>query len=102
MEKAETEGACGECGRTCISVGTQLADVRLPVRLLPFARLGEPETECCGEPEVTVRRLQGSCRGCEVVVTQTVRMRFPVAYGADAEAGETSVTCRLPPCGGVK
>ncbi len=89
---------CVGGGPSCLSVATQFAEVSLPVRLLPYIRLGELETECCGEPAVTVRQTPGCCRGCELVVTQTVCLRIPIRYGASADAGEISVSCKKPPC----
>lgn len=104
-ERAESDCGCPGAGATCTSVGAQYADVSLPIKVKPFAAIAKVETDCCSEPAVAVRRIcEGGCTGCEMTVTQSICVKITVEYGAAAEAGETSVTCRYapggPPCRG--
>lgn len=93
-------------GITCTNVSTQYADMSVPVRLKPYAIVGEVETECCGDAVITQRQCQGSvcpC-GCEMTITQAVCIHIPIEYGTNAEIGDTVVVCKktsgcnTPPC----
>lgn len=84
---------------TCTSVSRQYADVCLPVKVDPFAVIGEVKTECCGEPVVTVRQGCG-CGGCEITVMQSICISIPVEYGTTIEAGKPAVNCKRPSAGG--
>ncbi|SHK44175.1 hypothetical protein SAMN02745243_02955 [Hespellia stercorisuis DSM 15480] len=106
MNKEHTQESCGhqkECS-TCTSVTSHYAAVSVPLKLHPYATVGELEMECCGEPVITLRPSQGtnsSC-GCELTVTQTICVRIPLEYGTTADVGETSAICKSKPnCGGA-
>ncbi|MEG2421416.1 MAG: hypothetical protein RSB55_07685 [Oscillospiraceae bacterium] len=96
MEKNSLDPCgCGEVGETCTTVSTQCADVSVPIKLRPFASVGEIQTECCGEAVLTSRSVTpNSCGCCELLITQAVCVHIPVAYGASAEVGDTSVLCK--------
>ncbi|MEG0830641.1 MAG: hypothetical protein RSD88_08660 [Anaerovoracaceae bacterium] len=81
---------------TCTSVHSQCAEVSVPLELKPYATLGELETECCGEPIITLHQNQGStCScGCELTITQSVCIRIPLEYGTKADVGETTSCCK--------
>ncbi|MEG1633942.1 MAG: hypothetical protein RR314_07825 [Oscillospiraceae bacterium] len=84
------------CAFTCTSVTSQYADVSVPLKLKPYALVGKMTTECCGEPMFALRPCQGaggSC-GCEITITQTVCIRIPIEYGAEADVGDTTTACR--------
>ncbi|MEG1501163.1 MAG: hypothetical protein RR396_04335, partial [Clostridiales bacterium] len=85
---------------TCTSITSQYADVSLPLKVKPYAIVGKLEAECCGEPIVAVHPCQGancSC-GCEITITQTVCIRIPVEYGADANTGDITAVCKRNQC----
>ncbi|MEG1661383.1 MAG: hypothetical protein RR332_02610 [Clostridiales bacterium] len=88
---------------TCTSVTSQYADVSVPLKLNPYAIVGNLVTECCGEPIVSLRSCQdGNCSsGCEITITQTVCIKIPLTYGAEADSGDITVICkRRTNCGG--
>ncbi len=89
------ENAVRPCSResaTCISVGSECADVHLPISLHPTADVGEIEAECCGDPKVIVRTECGCT--CEITVIQTVCYHIPIEYGATAQLGNLFVHCK--------
>lgn len=79
---------------TCTSIASQYADVDIPIKLKPYAHLGEIETECCGEPVIEMRQNHGRGCGCEIVVTQKVCIRIPIEYGMAAHIGEIAASCK--------
>ena len=88
--------AQGKCSHVCV----QYADVSVPIKLNPYSNVGYVKVECCGEPEV-VCRVKPECsksKGCEFTITQTMRVKIPVEFGAVATVGDTIVECGK--CGG--
>ena len=98
-EQAIQSCGCPEDAAACTTVSEQHADVSLPVKVKPYAVLGEVTTDCCGEPVVTVKQSCG-CIGCEITITQSLCISIPVEYGASVEAGEIAVVCKRTPGGG--
>lgn len=84
---------------TCTVVTSQYADVSVPMKLKPYANVGELVTECCGEPVIALRSCQGancSC-GCEITITQTICIRIPMEYGTETDVGDTTAICKRNP-----
>lgn len=89
-----TEGACP-------ATGYQKATICVPVTVKPFAHAGTPITKCCGEPVVYSQgeEMDGSfCGGekngaCHFTISQTICVKVPVMFGAEAEVGDTYVDC---------
>ena len=80
----------------CPAEVVRYADVSLPIAVQPYAALGEVETACCGTPTVVVSNpfpCSGNC-GCDLVVTQRLRIRIPIEFGATVEAESASAICR--------
>ena len=98
---------CAECcgadaGTACTGVAAQLVDVSLPIKIKPSAVVGEIDTECCGEPVVTIRQSTCCGKGCHIIITQSICITIPVEFSADAEEGEISAVCRRACTGGCK
>lgn len=89
--------ARAEQDNRCVSVASQYADITLPIRAKPCAEVLGVETDCCGEPEATVRPASGGC--CEVSFTQSVRIRIRIRYGAEVETGKPAFVCAPAPDG---
>lgn len=82
---------------TCESTAFQPATVCTQVTVTPFANAGDTTTFCCGDP--IVRPGTVACAGtrngsCTFTITQDICVAVPVEFGADAETGDTFVTCR--------
>lgn len=91
-DTALSEQQC-ECSQDeCIKIGYQYMDVSVPIRLNPRTSLDKVEIECCGEPTVSC---QESCcnNTVEAVVTQRVRVKFPIHYTVTACMGESVLDC---------
>lgn len=99
-----TSSALAICGRVCPAAGgctvtaSQLANVCVPVRVRPFARVGPTRTICCGSPSVVSGE---TCRGepggsCPFTVSQLICVEVPVTFRARATNGETHVLCGTP------
>ncbi len=89
----EHEKCCGD-KPACKKLVSQYADISLPVSIMPYAIMGEACTECCGEPVVslTQRGCGHGCK-CELVVTQKLKVKIPIVYGADTEKEGCHVRC---------
>ncbi|MEG0144933.1 MAG: hypothetical protein RR739_02590 [Clostridia bacterium] len=101
MDESARHCACEQDGLNCTSVAAQYVDVSVPLKLKPYAIVGDLTTECCGEPVVSLRPCPGGncCCGCEITITQTLCVRIPVRYGANADVGDaTSLCLRAPHC----
>ncbi len=81
-----------ECTQdNCTKIGCQYVDISVPIQLEPQTTLDKVEIECCGEPTVSC---QDSCKNTvEVVVTQRVRVKFPIHYTVTACMGESVLDC---------
>lgn len=82
-----------ECSQDkCTTIGCQFVDISVPIHLTPLTSLDKVEIECCGEPTVSC---QDSCckNTVEVVVTQRVRVKFPIHYTVTACMEESVLDC---------
>ncbi|MEG0369998.1 MAG: hypothetical protein RR593_08360 [Hungatella sp.] len=97
MEAHEQESCtCPEAQVTCTGVSAYYADLSVPIKIRPYAIVGNLETVCCGDPIISCRTGQGnngSC-GCEITITQTICIRIPVEYGTLADIGDTCISCK--------
>lgn len=84
---------CQHTGSTCTNISEQYADVSLLVKVTPSATIGKVQTDCCGDPVVTVRQTCG-CGSCEITIMQSICIRIPVEYQTMVEAGEPEVNCK--------
>ena len=77
---------------TCTKTGCQYVDISVPIQLSPQTVLDKVEMECCGEPTVSC---QDSCckNTVEFVVTQRIRIKFPIHYMIHAYMGESVLDC---------
>lgn len=82
-------------GKDCTSISTQYTDIHLPVKVKPWANIGEVQTDCCGDPIVTLHKACG-CGWCEITIMQQVCITIPVEYTTTVEMGELAVNCKRP------
>ena len=81
-------------GGSCPVVGYQRSTVCVPVTVTPFAHVGTPITNCCGEPIVTEGDVCPRNGGvCRFTISQEICVAVPVEFGARAVAGTPSVQC---------
>lgn len=79
---------------SCPVVGYQRFTVCVPVTVTPFAHVGTPITNCCGEPIVTAGDVCPRNGGvCRFTISQEICVAVPVEFGARAVAGTPSVQC---------
>ncbi len=96
---------CDNDTQTCPVVGTQKANVSVPVTISPFAFTGPAKVKCIGEPVVTCNNnVKGKPNGmCNLTITQTLKIDVPVEFGAQVKFGDTFVDCiceeEKPDCG---
>lgn len=84
------------CDKLCPASAFQLANVYVPVTVLPFAEAGYPKTTCCGEACVIPGK--DVCHGrpngaCSFTISQRILIEVPVNFGAKAVVGNTTVDC---------
>lgn len=73
-------------------MGCQFMDISVPIQLKPEAALDKVEIECCDKP--TVNCCNNCCNNTiEVVVTQKLRVKFPIHYTVTACMGESTLDC---------
>lgn len=85
---------CEKQGGSCPVVGYQRSTVCVPVTVTPFARVGTPVANCCGEPVVKAGDVCPQNGGvCRFTISQQICVAVPVEFGARAVAGTPSVQC---------
>ena len=85
---------CERQSRGCPVVGYQRSTVCVPVTVTPFAHVGTPITNCCGDPVVMAGDVCPRNGGvCRFTISQQVCVAVPVEFGARAVAGTPSVQC---------
>lgn len=94
MEENNARCCQSEDSVTCTNISTYCADLCLPVKLEPYALIGEITTSCCGEPNLTVKQEAGRCRTCVIMINQSVCITIPVEYYTKVESGELTVECK--------
>ncbi len=87
--------ACGEVS-SCGSVVTQRMSICVPVTVTPWARVGDINAECCGEPVLTPGTVL--CPGdedasCSFTISQQLCMQIPMTFGATAVPGTPRTDC---------
>ena len=99
-EKPEKFEKCDECKKehhACTRVTYQYAEVSVPVKVKPIAKVGKIETQCCGNPIITDHMKKDDdceCKGvCELEITQTICVKIPIEYCAITDIGENKVKC---------
>lgn len=94
-DKFEHCGGCKKEHHACTKVTYQYAEVSVPVKVKPFARVGRIETQCCGNPVITDHRKgECDCDGvCELEIAQTICVKIPIEYCAMTDIGENKVRC---------
>lgn len=107
----------GKPEHACNRVNYQYADVSVPVKVKPFAKVGKIDVECCGEPVIYYKKggcfENGSCEDrpydkeelvdfdkkpgkhdiCEILIKQTIYVKIPIQYGAFVDVGDEYVQC---------
>lgn len=71
-------------------------DVCVPVTVTPYAKTGDTQTICCGEPliETDDTPCVGIKNGsCTFKIKQTICVAVPVNFGASSTVGEPYVDC---------
>lgn len=84
------------CEKLCPASAFQLANVFVPITVLPFAEAGIPRTTCCGEAVVIPGKDACHCRpngSCSFTISQRILIEIPVNFGAKAVIGHTTVDC---------
>lgn len=76
------------CG--CVSESVRYAQVSVAVDMRPYAKLGQPRTECCGIPDISCT---GTEHGCRIMITQSLCVSIPVKYGVCVSGEQTQVHC---------
>ena len=80
----------------CDVVGTQTVDICVPVTVTPSAVAGPIVVKCCGSAVITPGT--NICPGspnpdCSFTISQRLCIEVPVEFDADANVGQTHVTC---------
>ena len=88
----EAAVSCDCPNRGCTKTGIQYADISTPIDIKPHATIGEIETECLGEPEISC--IEKNCdKPCKIVISQKIRIKIPVQYNVIACIGDSSIDC---------
>lgn len=79
----------------CTKVTYQYAEVNVPIKVSPYAKVGKIETKCCGMPVLTEKNdFDCGCKGgCELEICQTICVKIPIEYRALTSVGEHKVKC---------
>lgn len=81
----------------CEVVAYQKAGVCVPVTVKPQVTTGTIVTICCGTPEIKQGAVcSGGATECSFTVTQTVCVKVPLTFGADATVGQAGIDCGEP------
>lgn len=76
----------------CAQLCYQYADVSIPLELFPETELGHIETECCGEPVIQCEH-EPCCSNCNIIITQSVKIKIPVKVGIKTKEGNSFIQC---------
>lgn len=81
----------------CEVIAYQKADVCVPITVKPDVTTGTITTICCGTPEIKQgSQCSGGATECSFTVTQTVCVKVPLTFGADATVGQAGIDCGEP------
>lgn len=92
MTEQRHERDCSE--DECTKTAHQYAEVTLPVEIRPEVKLGNVETECCGEPTVICRE-EKHCGTCEITIIQKLCIKIPVTYKVKVCKKEEKICCEM-------
>lgn len=81
-----------DCGDECRKTVKHYLDLNIPVDIVPAAKVGRIETECCGEP-VVVCADGGKPDCCHLILVQKVCVKIPIRYTFKTDAGGCLVEC---------
>ncbi len=87
------------CPEDCRKIGFETADVSIPVEVLPVTKVGEVETDCCGEPRV-ICECDPCTNTCKILITQRIKIKIPVKIAIKTFTGETQINCVPGHCDG--
>ncbi len=90
MDEKEIEDQHG-----CTKTTFQFAEVKVPVKVTPYAKVGKIETQCCGNPVVIRKQCdEGRCEMCcEIDICQGICVKIPIEYRSVTVIGEQSIKC---------
>ncbi len=79
----------------CTKTTFQYAEVKIPVKVTPYAKVGKIETQCCGNPVVKRKQCDESkCEVCcEIEISQGLCVKIPIEYRSVTVIGEQRVKC---------
>ncbi len=77
----------------CTKVTYQYAEVSVPIKVTPYAKVGKIETKCCGTPVLTESNDCGCNGGCELEICQTICVKIPIEYRSLTSIGDHKVKC---------
>lgn len=83
----------------CVKHAYQSAEVSLPIEIKPTVKVGDIETECCGEPIV---QCVDKCETSEILITQKVLIKIPLCYRFVSCVGHSEFKCDEPWCNECK
>lgn len=87
----ESENFITDDNSSCISVSNHYLQVNLPIEIGAYAELECAKVTSCSKPIV---EMQQTCEsGCEyeLVVTQEVKIKIPIKYGANVKVSNIQV-----------
>ncbi len=87
-----TECQCGKDGECNKSV-KHLMEISIPVDIMPKAKTGNIESECCSEPTVICEEGPAGCKGCRLIITQKICVKIPLSYDVEVRPGESMTDC---------
>lgn len=90
----ESENFITEDNSSCISVSNHYLQVSLPVEIGAYAELECAKVTSCSEPIIEVQQACESGCEYELVVTQEVKIRIPIKYGANIKANNIQINCQ--------
>jgi len=91
---------CGPVCRmdeNCSRIVTQRAQVSVPISLVPYVRVGEASTWCCGAPAFQPVADKENHR-CTFFVSQMMCVSVPITFAIDARACDADIECLPPGC----
>lgn len=81
----------------CEVIAYQKAGVCVPVTVKPQVATGTITTICCGKPEIKKGSpCSGSVAECSFTITQSICVKIPLTFGADATVGQPGIDCSEP------
>ena len=84
----------------CNVTGERLLDIALPVRVRPFATVGDVVSRCCGTATIVpeYQDFPPDEPNCDFTIHQRVCVQVPVEFGAAVEPGRVHSECTGESC----